>query len=124
MTEQTSDEIVREFIVERDNFINAINEMRPFDTPDYYRCQGHAEARRQLSERLAQVAKLTLPDPRVFLPGETVPAGLDVVDRSGLWHWWPVDEVVRFPVVSEMPLFADQWKAIVDRARTEREAQA
>lgn len=43
---------VREFCEERAQFITAINNCHPDNTLDYYRWQGGAEARRQLSERL------------------------------------------------------------------------
>jgi hypothetical protein len=43
---------VRDFCAERSGFITAINNCHPDNVADYHRWQGHAEARRQLSERL------------------------------------------------------------------------
>lgn len=44
--------IVADFCAERAGFITAINNCHPDSVADYYRWQGHAEARRHLSERL------------------------------------------------------------------------
>ena len=43
---------VADFCAERAGFITAINNCHPDNVSDYHRWQGHAEARRQLSERL------------------------------------------------------------------------
>ena len=47
-----SGEKVADFCAERAGFITAINNCHPDNVSDYHRWQGHAEARRQLSERL------------------------------------------------------------------------
>jgi hypothetical protein len=47
------DLIVNDFINERKNYITAIENCAPENAADYWRWQGHAEARRQLSERLS-----------------------------------------------------------------------
>lgn len=44
--------VVADFCAEREQFITAINNCHPDNNSDYYRWQGGAEARRQLSERL------------------------------------------------------------------------
>ncbi|MGW3992409.1 hypothetical protein ACWEF6_02870 [Amycolatopsis sp. NPDC004772] len=44
---------VAEFVAERDEYVNALAQCTE-PSPDYHRWQGHAEARRQLSERLGQ----------------------------------------------------------------------
>jgi hypothetical protein len=46
------DDVVRDFCAERAGFITAINNCHPDNDRDYWRWQGHAESRRQLSERL------------------------------------------------------------------------
>lgn len=46
------EKIVREFLEERSQMVVAIENCHPDNARDYYRWQGHAEARRQLSERL------------------------------------------------------------------------
>lgn len=43
---------VAKFCAERARYITSINNCHPDNAHDYYRWQGHAEARRQLSERL------------------------------------------------------------------------
>lgn len=43
---------VAEFCAERAEYINSINNCGPDNDRDYWRWNGHAEARRQLSERL------------------------------------------------------------------------
>jgi hypothetical protein len=48
-------DVVSEFIAERARFITAVENCAPGNSADYWRWQGHAEARRQLSERLAMV---------------------------------------------------------------------
>jgi predicted transcriptional regulator len=47
----TEEEVVRDFIAERENFITALKNSPEADA-DYHRWQGHAEARRHLAERL------------------------------------------------------------------------
>jgi hypothetical protein len=47
------DPVVNDFINERKHYITAIENCAPENTADYWRWQGHAEARRQLSERLS-----------------------------------------------------------------------
>lgn len=44
--------VVEKFAAERAEAITAINNCHPDNYPDYWRWQGHAESRRQLSERL------------------------------------------------------------------------
>lgn len=44
--------LVAEFCGERGQYITGINNCPPGNDDDYYRWQGHAEARRQLTERL------------------------------------------------------------------------
>ena len=46
------DPVVDDFITERNQYITAIENCSPENTADYWRWQGHAEARRQLAERL------------------------------------------------------------------------
>lgn len=48
----TRDATVREFCADRAEYITAINNCHPDNVVDYWRWNGHAEARRQLSERL------------------------------------------------------------------------
>lgn len=43
---------VADFCGEREQYITSINNCHPDNDRDYWRWQGHAEARRQLSERL------------------------------------------------------------------------
>lgn len=43
---------VEDFLNERQQYITAIENCSPENTADYWRWQGHAEARRQLAERL------------------------------------------------------------------------
>lgn len=45
--------VVTEFLNEREGYITAINKCS--NDADYWRWQGHAEARRQLAERLTKV---------------------------------------------------------------------
>lgn len=47
------DAVVEKFCGERGRYITSINNCHPDNDHDYYRWQGHAEARRQLTERLA-----------------------------------------------------------------------
>lgn len=54
---------VEGFINERPSYINSINNVAPGNDPDYWRWNGHAEARRQLAELLNR----TVP----HNPGET-----------------------------------------------------
>lgn len=51
--EQARQAVVDDFLAEREQVITAINNCHPDNLADYYRWQGHAEARRHLSERLA-----------------------------------------------------------------------
>lgn len=44
--------VIRSFIAERERFITAVDNCHPGNLADYYRWQGHAEARRHLAERL------------------------------------------------------------------------
>lgn len=44
--------VVAEFCAERARYITSINNCHRDNASDYYRWQGHAEARRQLSERM------------------------------------------------------------------------
>lgn len=48
----TRDATVREFCADRAEYITAINNCASENDRDYWRWNGHAEARRQLSERL------------------------------------------------------------------------
>jgi hypothetical protein len=52
-----SESVVRDFINERPQYITAIENCAPDNTADYWRWQGHAEARRQLFERLSVAQK-------------------------------------------------------------------
>lgn len=49
--------VVDDFIDERDDYINTLKQCTESNA-DYFRWQGHAEARRQLSERLASLGAL------------------------------------------------------------------
>lgn len=47
--------LIRKFVAARDEYIVAINNCHPDRPHDYWRWQGHAEARRQLGARLAEL---------------------------------------------------------------------
>lgn len=51
-SDDTTAATVADFCAERAQYITAINNCHPDNASDYYRWQGGAEARRQLSERL------------------------------------------------------------------------
>lgn len=63
-----SEPIVAGFCAERVQYITSINNCHPDNAADYYRWQGHAEARRQLSERLG--LPTAWPDEPVAVPVE------------------------------------------------------
>lgn len=62
------------------------------------------------------------PTPRVYLPGDTVPAGTWIMRRGvvRMESDWPVDPAG--PVVEVHLPSPKEWQAAVDRARAEREA--
>lgn len=67
------------------------------------------------------------PAPRVWFPGDTVPAGVRGVD-SRRWIYgdlandWTVPLSVRGGAIVELvEPYPDEWQAAVDRARAERE---
>lgn len=51
-------EVVADFCAERERYITSINNCAPDNYHDYYRWQGHAEARRQLAQRLERAASV------------------------------------------------------------------
>ncbi|ANN16217.1 hypothetical protein SD37_11575 [Amycolatopsis orientalis] len=67
------------------------------------------------------------PVPRVFFPGDTVPAGMAVQGDAGDVHRstasWPLDEAAGWdrPAVEIRSLTEAEWQAAVERARAERD---
>ncbi|MFC3454042.1 hypothetical protein [Amycolatopsis speibonae] len=62
----------------------------------------------------------TTTQPRVFFPGDTVPAGVWALGRGGLLHepsseGWEVKAGPQVEV--HVPSFPEEWQAAVDRAR-------
>ena len=72
---------------------------------------------------LKDLEKLLAP-PRVFFPGDTVPAGTEVRTELGNVYRWNADRELRSyfgPVVELFEQSHDKWRAAVARARAERE---
>jgi hypothetical protein len=62
------------------------------------------------------------PSPRVFLPGDTVPAGVAVLTNFGDTWRKPDDWSIGFGTAVEITIPSeDEWDAAVARARAERE---
>lgn len=63
------------------------------------------------------------PAPRVFLPGDTVPAGVQVSISFGARLLDPdaEDRVLERTAVEVVHLSPEEWQAAVDRARAARE---
>jgi hypothetical protein len=80
-----------------------------------------------IHDRIRAILDSAPPAPRVFFPGDTVPAGVAIQDYCGDVHRsptapWVLDpECWDGPAVEISALSDEVWQAAVDRARTERE---
>lgn len=76
--------------------------------------------------RIRAIVDREPPAPRVFFPGDTVPAGRLVADDRCVvhelaWEDWRASETyVEIPYTVPNP---DEWQAAVERGRDEREVQ-
>lgn len=115
---QRKADMVADFCTERAEYITAINNCHPSNMDDYWRWQGHAEARRQLAERLMGVGLL----PSKPLPAadssahvvRTIAAMFASTNRQHMAEWLTdtadaIEREVPWPKLEPKPADEFEW---------------
>lgn len=108
----TEDNRISEIRAELDQFDGSGSAFLPVDEHD-----------RNLLDRIRAILDRPAPAPRVFLPGDVVPAGIDVqsADRN-VYRWATVRQLLPYegPMVEVPYPSPEEWQAAIDRAEAER----
>ncbi|MEU7787694.1 hypothetical protein [Amycolatopsis sp. NPDC049159] len=73
-----------------------------------------------LADTIRAILDSAPPAPRVFFPGDTVPAGIWVLSGRLGFHRVPWDWTITETYVEAHPMTREEWQAAVDRASEER----